>query len=444
VKEKKLLIEIICSNNHFSQKMLEEREQVHEPSAQDTALDEPAVPTVTLPKLSMSISVLEDETLAASLESITINAGDLPTITIIPCGIEESVAQKRGEESAADELPQDNPLATPLDSVSSMRGVGCEEHGALSPSERCARLAALRSAPQPEQRSKEWYAMRESMLTASDFQKALTSDASRMSFALDKADPRPFFSSSSAACQHGVLFEHVCAQVYERLHSVKVEEFGLLRHPTVDYIGASPDGICDEASPDDYIARAVEFKAPYSRQIKQGDVPTKYLAQIQGQLEVMQLPACDYLECDFAVCDGSDPQALAHKLEAEKAAGKPVWTGGSDRMLCGAIITDAEHPADKPGYTAIAEGLHNLTPLLDASDATAVKLWAMRGMNLVTVHRNQAWFEQTLQPRLRNVWQQVEKLRTSPELVKQERAKKKKRGGQSAVRARKTGYAFRT
>ena len=124
--------------------------------------------------------------------------------------------------------------------------------------------------------------------------------------------------------------------------------------------------------------------------------------------------------------------------------GKPAWTGGSDRMLCGAIITDAEHPADKPGYTAIAEGLHNLTPLLDASDATAVKLWAMRGMNLVTVHRNQAWFEQTLQPRLRNVWQQVEKLRTSPELVKQERAKKKKRGGQSAVRARKTGYAFRT
>lgn len=323
-----------------------------------------------------------------------------------------------------------------------MRGFKCAQPR-LDRQQRCDRLRALREWTQPEQRSPEWYKMREGMLTASDFQKALTSDASRKSFALDKADPRPFRSSSSPACQHGVVFEGACTKVYERLHDVKVEEFGLLQHERIKHVGASPDGICNEDSADDeYVARAVEFKAPYSRQIKAGEVPTKYLAQIQGQLEVMGLPACDYLECDFATCEGRDAAALRRMLAEELHQGKKEWRGGADGVLCGVVFLTSEDQK-KWEYSDAVEGIDQLQAAIDASELDSsidTKLWALRDRNLVTVYHNREWFGDRLEPGLDAVWRQVEAFRADPELIAAARAKSKRSGRQPAFR--KAGYSF--
>ena len=59
----------------------------------------------------------------------------------------------------------------------------------LSYDTRVSMVETLRNVPQPEQRSPEWYAQRDQMITASDFGKALKSEKARESFAKEKAKP---------------------------------------------------------------------------------------------------------------------------------------------------------------------------------------------------------------------------------------------------------------
>ena len=45
-----------------------------------------------------------------------------------------------------------------------------------------------------------------------------------------------------------VKYEEVCRLIYEAMRGVRVEEFGCVRHGTIAFLGASPDGICDETN----------------------------------------------------------------------------------------------------------------------------------------------------------------------------------------------------
>jgi hypothetical protein len=307
-----------------------------------------------------------------------------------------------------------------------MRGFACAIPAeCLTVTHRLQRLRMLRTVPQPEQRSPAWYKMREGMLTASDFHRALTSDASRLRFALDKVVPKSFGASGSAACRHGVRFEPVCGLVYERLRSAKVEDFGLLPHSKHAFIGASPDGICDESSCDECIGRAVEFKAPYSRTIVQGEVPAKYLAQIQGQLEVMELPVCDYLECAIESClysPGSQPPSsrqwcgLVLEVDAETCRYSPI------------LDMSTPHALDAAYQAMLAGGSSSCSP---------VYLWWLHDHNLVTVYRNSEWFVQIVLPALQSVWHTVDTFRKCPDKLRAAQHSK------SSSKKRKTPYKFR-
>ena len=46
------------------------------------------------------------------------------------------------------------------------------------------------------------------------------------------------------------------------MNGVTIVEFGLVPHPTFNIFGASPDGICDEDSPKEFIGRMLEIKCP--------------------------------------------------------------------------------------------------------------------------------------------------------------------------------------
>ncbi|PNH02802.1 hypothetical protein TSOC_011194 [Tetrabaena socialis] len=123
------------------------------------------------------------------------------------------------------------------------------------------------------------------------------------------------------------MYEDVAQQVYCKRNGVRIHEFGLLKHPTVAHIGASPDGISE-------LGVMLEIKCPYRRQIT-GEVPVQYYYQIQGQLEVCGLQECDYLELKLEESPRQDFYDTAEDTFPERGvvaefydseAGKSVYT----------------------------------------------------------------------------------------------------------------------
>lgn len=148
------------------------------------------------------------------------------------------------------------------------------------------------------QRTPEWYAARESMITASDFAQAL--DLGKFGTRKDLFEkkcghvPPRAFDASCPPLRWGIMFEPVACNIYSSLNAnVKVHEFGLLRHPDprTPFLGASPDGISENGI-------MIEIKCPWRRRID-GTVPLQYYLQIQGQLSVTGLRECDYFEVEF-------------------------------------------------------------------------------------------------------------------------------------------------
>ena len=105
----------------------------------------------------------------------------------------------------------------------------------------CEQLAAqfdvLVNLPQPEQRTKAWYDMRSTRLTASDLAGAIGESKydTPYDILLKKCGgEKPF--TGNAATQHGVKCEGIATQIYEQRTNVKIKEFGLIAHPTVQFL----------------------------------------------------------------------------------------------------------------------------------------------------------------------------------------------------------------
>ena len=176
------------------------------------------------------------------------------------------------------------------------------------------KVRALLKSPGIAQRTPSWYLAREGMITASDVAQAL-GDAkfgTQKQFFQKKCglpEERVPFNASCPPLKWGVMYEPVAQQLYTHFNAgVFVHEFGLLNHPTVPFLGASPDGITD-------LGVMIEIKCPWRRKILDkaideatgetiAEVPTQYYYQIQAQLEVCDLDECDYFECEFAEAEG--------------------------------------------------------------------------------------------------------------------------------------------
>jgi putative phage-type endonuclease len=162
-------------------------------------------------------------------------------------------------------------------------------------------LVKLLNLPKVEQRSEEWYCIRKNLITASDFAQALGKGKfgsvnqflkSKCGYEVNNVD------MTIPALKWGVRYEEVANMFYKQKLNVEVYEFGVLKHPTIDFIGASPDGISD-------MGVMLEIKCPWKRK-KTETIPEQYFYQIQGQLEVCDLEECDYLECYIQEYDDRD------------------------------------------------------------------------------------------------------------------------------------------
>lgn len=168
----------------------------------------------------------------------------------------------------------------------------------------------LRGIPLPEQRTPEWFAMRDKKITASDGGCVVNMNKheAQYQFIHKKVFGKKF--SSNMFCYHGKKYEEIASMSYAYRMNVQVEEFGLMGHKEIDFLGASPDNICNHYKFDGkhkskYVGRMIEIKCPLWRKIKlQGEIkdeicPIYYWVQVQLQLECCDLDECDFWQCDI-------------------------------------------------------------------------------------------------------------------------------------------------
>lgn len=174
----------------------------------------------------------------------------------------------------------------------------------------------------PDQRTQEWSDLRYNAITASDCAKVLLLTQYEMKLYEDKViyiatknpklgsccytgsnikevfrkkvlPPEPYKKMYAAALVHGTRYENVCSTIYEHRTQRKVLDFGLIPHPTIPFIAASPDGVTE-------CGRMIEIKAPKSRKIN-GIPLIYYWMQMQQQLQCCGLDICDFVECEIGV-----------------------------------------------------------------------------------------------------------------------------------------------
>jgi len=155
-------------------------------------------------------------------------------------------------------------------------------------------LDKLRLLPIIEQRSEEWYNIRQTMISASDFGQALNKGdyGTQKELIIKKVTNKSKDITYKAPLLWGVKYEEVATRIYQKRNNVRVFEFGLIKHNEYEFIGASPDGISE-------LGIMLEIKCPFKRKIS-GKILDQYYYQIQGQLEVCDLEECDFLECEIS------------------------------------------------------------------------------------------------------------------------------------------------
>lgn len=146
------------------------------------------------------------------------------------------------------------------------------------------------------QKSQEWYKIRNSMITASDWGQALGEGkyGTEKELIKKKCLPQDVLGhgfKENKFFRWGNMFEDVAIEIYSKEMNVKIHEFGLIQHPKLSWFGASPDGISETGV-------MLEIKCPLKRKLD-GTVLKQYFYQIQGQLEVCDLEECDFFECDI-------------------------------------------------------------------------------------------------------------------------------------------------
>jgi putative phage-type endonuclease len=160
------------------------------------------------------------------------------------------------------------------------------------------------------QRSEEWYAMRSNLLTASNIYKCFGSDSEKNQLIYEKCkeyndkrsgsinDNEIKYVNTDSSLQYGVRYEEITVNIYEKRNNVKIGMFGCIPHNTINFLGASPDGIIITPESPKY-GRLIEIKNPKSREIKD-DIKWEYWCQVQNQMEVCDLDVVEFIETKFS------------------------------------------------------------------------------------------------------------------------------------------------
>jgi putative phage-type endonuclease len=159
-----------------------------------------------------------------------------------------------------------------------------------------------------EQRTQGWHDERLGLLTASrakDIMAFSTKDkktplAARQNYLAEKVvellTGMPVVTPTVPAMQHGIDCEPLARSDYEMVTGEIVDQAPFVVHPSVPYVGCSPDGLVGDDG-------LIEIKCPFSmavhlETVRAKQMPEEHTPQIQFQLWVTDRKWCDFVSYD--------------------------------------------------------------------------------------------------------------------------------------------------
>ena len=159
-------------------------------------------------------------------------------------------------------------------------------------------------------------------------------------------------SFTNAAMNHGTEFEPFARASYEIKYGVIVEECGFIKHPEIEWTGASPDGLIGDDG-------LIEIKCPNTAThidyLLKGVVPAKYQPQMLWQMACTGRKWCDFASFDprmpkelqlFVVRFGRDDARIAEAITEVTAflAEVQQTVSALDRLIHQEAIKAAKEP----------------------------------------------------------------------------------------------------
>lgn len=144
-----------------------------------------------------------------------------------------------------------------------------------------------------KQRTDEWYEARLGYLSASRFREATlflkngAESSERVACRIDIGRERRTRVREeiyvNRDMQRGIDLEEPAANFYSELFNVEVKTTGFVKHPTIEWLGCSPDGLIGDDG-------LIEIKVPkpntYYTWALEGSIPSKHIPQLVCQLAV--------------------------------------------------------------------------------------------------------------------------------------------------------------
>ena len=280
-------------------------------------------------------------------------------------------------------------------------------------------IHSLMVRPQTAQRTTDWYTEFKMRLTASEISKVFGSPRERGTLVMMKAGKLDIpgrggssvcYKETMSPFDWGICFEPVVKQIVESEWQAMIHDCGRFVHLKDSRLAASPDGlILRSKKHPDMAGNLIEIKCPKSRKIGL-KIPSEYYYQMQLQLEVTGMRACEYVEARIAFVDTLLP------CDGLKNYGKIAVVG------CFNEEVSAWTPC-KYVYGPIGD--LDWKPILGLNEQTLeLNTWKCEALHHERVQRDQAWFASLL-PKLEEFWIDVEKAKIG-EFTLPESSRKKK------------------
>lgn len=302
----------------------------------------------------------------------------------------------------------------------------------------------LRSVPQHQQRTPEWYKRRNEMITASSAWKVFKSDSVVNQIVYEKCSaaaaasilPAEALSSDDSDVTNetmvtasasapapaptqqvksqyvnvnsplhwGQKYEEISRMIYESKNNTKVGEFGCIPHSEYPFLGASPDGInIDPSSP--LYGRMLEIKNIVNREID-GVPLEEYWIQMQLQMQVCKCTECDFLETRFK--EYADEEEFLKDSASDFDNEFHLTAARTLKGVFSYFIKDGGTPVYHyaPLYLTRKEYDTWCEEIIDKNtDLVWIRniYWYLHQYSCVLVLRNDAWFKNAI-PQIEKVW----------------------------------------
>ena len=265
-------------------------------------------------------------------------------------------------------------------------------------------LEKLKGRHQTEQRSAAWYAQAATILTASELGSLFGSPKARSALILSKVNPvrRPLqpvavTSQAMSAFDWGIRFEPVVKQIYNHNYNTTIHALGRLISEVDSRCSASPDGLVESDPLHIRTGRLIEIKCPVTR-IPDGKVPKDYYNQIQLQLQVTGLKACDFVEAVFT-SPYSSPLKREHLVS-------PAFRGEI-------VLLEDSTGTQRYEYSPVnceSDWLSTLDLIVERVP------WTLYAWHEQVVVASTTWWP-SIQPAVDAFWQDVTKAKSDPEFL---------------------------